>query len=145
MVWFQLSYVVTTAGPDKTSSGSLARLHYAATMEVRMISLTPIQGHVVIHISAWSSIPDRHPFLEKGCLLVEHTHVYQVIFNNRATDWRFSIAIISRTGDLFIPFLDCYRLMREVTEPLCRKHEAASCGKRLVKFSCGLPLLNVLN
>ena len=65
------------------------------------------QGLSIIHISAWSSIPDRPLPLKRDCLLVDHTHVYQSVFNNGATDWRYFIVIISRTDVLFTLIWTC--------------------------------------
>jgi hypothetical protein len=35
------------------------------------------------------------PHLRKDGLLVDHTLVYRIIFNNEATDWCFFIVVIS--------------------------------------------------
>jgi len=88
------------------------------------------RGLLIIHISAWSSIPDL-PFLKRDCLLVEHIHVCQNVFNNGETDRRFFIVTTDKRP--VHPLGLCFRLV-------CAGnmiHRAVV--KRLAKFLCGLP------
>jgi hypothetical protein len=65
---------------------------------------------------------------------VNHTHLFQDIFNNEITDWRFFSVIISRTNALVIRS-GLYRVQ------MYRKYGTASCGgkdcKILVWFTSG--------
>jgi len=74
------------------------------------------------------------PFLKGISLLVKHTLLFQDIFNNEITDWRFFSVIISRTNALVIRS-GLYRVQ------MYRKYGTASCGgkgcKILVWFTSG--------
>ena len=72
------------------------------------------------------------PVLKRDCLLVDHTHAYQRVFNYGATDWRFFTAIISRTDFLFVPV---YRFVSGITRFLHRKHGKPNCGDKDCEIS----------
>jgi hypothetical protein len=65
------------------------------------------------------------------------------IFNNEATDWYFTI-ITSWTDILFIPLWTFLETRvgnhRIAVQKEYRKHGVPRCGKKLAKFSCGIPL-----
>jgi hypothetical protein len=67
---------------------------------------------------------------EEDCLLVDHTHIYQTVFLNRATDWSFSIVITSRTDGLSIRLDFVTGSCRWITELLHRKHDEPFCGEK---------------
>jgi len=93
--------VVTNAGLDRIPSSCLARL-FRQSESMSEWQKYLCQGYLTIHTSAWSSVPDHPPFLERDYPLVDQTHIYRNVFNKGATDWRFFIVIMSRTNVLFV-------------------------------------------
>jgi hypothetical protein len=76
----------------------------------------------------WSSSSDRPPSLIQNTLLVDHTPIHRIITCDRATDWRFTIVIISwANAPIFRLGLTWGRVHR--------KHDATNCGEELPK-SC---------
>ena len=49
----------------------------------------------MISTSTWSLNLDHPPGLRENLLLVNHTHVYQIILYKEVTDWGIFIVIIS--------------------------------------------------
>jgi hypothetical protein len=62
-------------------------------------------------------------------LLANHTHFYQSILSNRATVWRFFIAIISWANVLLILIWTCLLISRGITGLLFRKCGIPSCNE----------------
>jgi hypothetical protein len=102
----------------------------------RMNRSTLSQGYLINHISTWSSSSDHPPSLKENQLLVDHTSVYQVIFLTEQPIGASSLS--SYPGQTScLPVSGTF--LREVTKPLYRKQDAASCDKRLAKCLCGSP------
>jgi hypothetical protein len=133
LLWYDLKHIVNVPTRiTKTTHFTSATL--SGPGSEWQISLC--QGYLIIHISAWSSNPDHPPIFRKDCLLVDQTNVHQSVFTNKATDWRFSIVITSRTDTLFIRLDFVTDSCQEITELLHREHDELSCGKR----ACKIPL-----
>jgi hypothetical protein len=86
------------------------------------------------------------PLLEKDRPLVDHTHVYQSIFHNGATDWRFSIVIISRTNVLFTLFFWTFLQTRVGTHKTSTQESMKNqtVSERIAKSLCGLTALKCI-
>ena len=95
--------VATSADLDRNPSSCLARIFQGVTIDVRMtkVSLPRIFNNSYFRV-AFNSRLSR--LLKRDCLLANHTHVYQSVFNNGATDWRCFIVNTRRTDALFIRF-----------------------------------------
>jgi hypothetical protein len=71
------------------------------------------------------------PLLERDYPLLDQTHVYQSVFNNGATDWRYFIVIISQTKALFVL---CTLFQARVH----RKYDAVSRGEKACEIALWL-------
>jgi hypothetical protein len=136
--------MVTSTGLDKTPSSCLVRLHLRSRIQSQ--NDRSRSQPMVFNNSHFRMVFNSRPSsrFRKSFLLVDHTVSYQIFFNNGETDWCLSIVIISGTDVLLIPIWTLLQIVREITEPLHRKHDALSCGITLVKFCCGFPFWSTL-
>jgi hypothetical protein len=123
--------MVTSAGLDKTPSRYLVRLHCATRIRVRMTRLALNQGYLTIYISVWSLLQTVlqvwkrivhwwiTPIFTESSLITEQT-----IGASPLLSYPGQTSCLSLSGI-------CYSLVREITEPLHRKHDALSCGEKV--------------
>ena len=81
--------------------------------------------YLIISTCTWSLNLDRPPGLRVNLLLVNHTHVYQIILYNEATDWGIFTVIISFFLGFFCKFVweIARSLLRKRGTPICcEKH-----------------------
>jgi len=76
--------------------------------------------YLIISISIWSLNLDRPLGLKENLLLVNHTHVYQIILYNEVTDW--GIFIVISWIDILSLLLGFFcKFVREIARSLLRK------------------------